>query len=96
MERVRTNLAELDAQLGTQKLCQRLAVEGGWYAVLRIPVTGSDEAFAIGLLQRTGVLVQPGHFYDLTAEGYVIISLITPCDMFNEGILRLLRFLEEE
>ena len=64
MARIRANLAELDRQLAGQKLCTRLAVEGGWYAILRVPVTRSDEELAIALLRRTGVLVQPGHFYD--------------------------------
>lgn len=94
MTRVRTNLAELDAQLSLQKLCQRLAVEGGWYAVLHVPATDSDEDFAIRVLQRTGVLVQPGHFYDFAAEGYVIISLITTCEVFTEGVKRMLHCLQ--
>ena len=96
MERVRANLVALDSQLAAQKVCQRLAVEGGWYAVLRVPAIGSDEDFAIRLLQQAGVLVQPGHFYDFAAEGYVIVSLITSCGVFAEGIERLLRLLKEE
>ncbi len=52
MYRIRENLAELDSQLAAQKLCHRLAIEGGWYAVLSVPVTGSDEDLAIGLLNR--------------------------------------------
>jgi len=93
MQRIRTNLAELDAQLVAQKLCRRLEVEGGWYAVLRVPVTGSDEDLAIELLRATDVLVQPGHFYDFAADGYLVISLITPADEFAEGIRRLLALL---
>ena len=96
IQRVGNNLAKLDAQLAAQRVCQRLAVEGGWYAVLRIPATGADEDFAIRLLQQTGVLVQPGHFYDFAADGYVIVSLITPCDVFEPGIERLLQLLKEE
>ena len=68
MQRIRENLAELDAQLSAQKLCRRLDIEGGWYAVLRVPVTGSDEDLAIALLQTTDVLVQPGHFYDFAGR----------------------------
>ena len=64
---IRANLAELDRQLAAQTLCHRLEVEGGWYAILRVPVTGSDEELAIALLRETGVLVQPGHFYDFPA-----------------------------
>ena len=43
LKRVQTNLAELDRLLKSQKTCVRLNVEGGWYAVLRVPVTQSDE-----------------------------------------------------
>ncbi|MGO9127111.1 MAG: pyridoxal phosphate-dependent aminotransferase [Terriglobales bacterium] len=91
--RVRTNLAELDRQLAQQKACQRLAVEGGWYAVLRVPATQSDEDLAIDLLQKASVLVHPGHFYDFPRDGYLILSLITPPDQFREGIDRLLKLL---
>jgi alanine-synthesizing transaminase len=93
MQRIRTNLAEFDAQLVMQTLCQRLEVEGGWYASLRVPVTASDEELAIKLLQHTGVLVQPGHFYDFQAGGYVVLSLITETSIFRTGIRRLLQFL---
>src|ERR1035438_3690297 len=70
--RVRSNLAELDAQLDAQNLCRRLAVEGGWYAVLRVPVLGTDEEFAVALLRDSGVLLHPGHFYNFPGEGYQI------------------------
>lgn len=93
MGRVRANLAELDRQLAAQQLCNRLEVEGGWYVILRVPVTGSDEELAIALLRRTGVLVQPGHFYDFARDGYLVLSLITPKDVFRQGIDRLLQFL---
>ena len=36
-ERVAANLAELDRQLEAVDAVRRLEVEGGWYAVLRIP-----------------------------------------------------------
>ena len=92
MTRIRHNLAELDAQLSRQSLCRRLEVEGGWYAVLRVPVIGTDEDFAIALLAQSGVLVHPGHFYDFASEGYFVISLITPQADFAEGVQRLLDF----
>jgi aspartate/methionine/tyrosine aminotransferase len=95
MARLQTNLAEFDRQLAGQRLCNRLEVEGGWYAILRVPVTGSDEELSIALLQRTGVLVQPGHFYDFARDGYLVVSLITPEGVFRAGIAQLLRFLVE-
>jgi alanine-synthesizing transaminase len=88
--RVRKNLAELDRQLAAQKSCARLAVEGGWYAVLRVPATRSDEALAIELLTQKGVYVHPGHFYDFPSDGFLIVSLITLEGEFAEGMKLLL------
>jgi alanine-synthesizing transaminase len=90
LERVLTNLAELDLQLAAQETCQRLSVEGGWYAVLRVPVTQTDEELAVDLLRRKSVLVHPGHFYDFPNDGYLVLSLITATAEFAEGIERLL------
>jgi alanine-synthesizing transaminase len=93
LDRVRGNLAELDRQLAQQKTCERLAVEGGWYAVLRVPVTKSDEDLAIELLQQKSTLLHPGHFYDFPSEGYLVLSLITPASEISEGISRILELL---
>ncbi len=93
LDRVRANLAELDRQLAQQKACQRLVVEGGWYAMLRVPVTQSDEDLAIDLLGQAGVLVHPGHFYDFPRDGYLVLSLITDPQQFCEGINRVLKLI---
>jgi alanine-synthesizing transaminase len=69
LDRVRANLSELDRRLARQKTCGRLEVEGGWYAVLRVPVTQSDEDLAIEILRHLSVLVHPGHFYDFPSDG---------------------------
>lgn len=87
-ERIRKNLAELDRQLAAQKTCSRLEVEGGWYAILRVPATRSDEDAALELLEQKGVYVHPGHFYDFQNDGYLVVSLITPEKDFAEGIKR--------
>jgi aspartate/methionine/tyrosine aminotransferase len=92
MQRIRANLAELDRQLAAQQACTRLIIEGGWYAVLRVPVTRSDEDLVIELLEKKSVLVHPGHFYDFTADGYLIVSLIAREEEFSVGIKRLLGF----
>jgi len=93
LDRLRTNLGELDRQLAKQKTCVRLDVEGGWHAVLRVPVTQSDEDLAISIMKNLSVLVHPGHFYDFPSDGYLIVSLITEAQEFSEGIKRLLDFL---
>ena len=93
LDRVRTNLRELDLQLSHQKTCERLDVEGGWYVVLRVPANQSDEELVIDLLRKVAVLVHPGHFYDFPADGYLVISLITPTADFREGTSRVLQLL---
>jgi alanine-synthesizing transaminase len=94
--RVKANLTELDRQIAGQNICQRLCVEGGWYAILRVPVTCTDEDLAIELVQDQSVLVHPGHFYDFPADGYLIISLIAKEDEFREGISRVIQHLERK
>jgi alanine-synthesizing transaminase len=90
LDRVRANLAEFDRQLAAHKTCQRLQVEGGWYAILRVPVTQTDEELAVDLLRQKKVLVHPGHFYDFPGDGYLVLSLITPAEEFAEGIRRIM------
>jgi alanine-synthesizing transaminase len=90
MARVRANLMELDLQLSEKRHISRLVVEGGWYAVLRIPATRPDEELAIELLEKQGVYLHPGHFYDFPGEGRLIVSLITPQQDFHEGMGRIL------
>jgi alanine-synthesizing transaminase len=89
MSRVRGSLGELDRQLAAQKACSRLEIEGGWYAVLRVPATRTDEEVALDLIEKKGVYVHPGHFYDFPTDGYLIVSLISPEQEFAEGIKRL-------
>jgi alanine-synthesizing transaminase len=90
LDRVLRNLAELDRQLAAQKSCQRLSVEGGWYAVLRVPVVQTDEELVVNLLRRKFVLVHPGHFYDFPSDRYLVLSLIAAEAEFAEGIKRVL------
>lgn len=86
MVRVRANLAELDKQLAGQKSCNRLEVEGGWNAVIRVPATRTDEDLALDLLAAKGVYVHPGHFYDFATDGHLIVSLIVEEIYFRHGL----------
>ncbi len=67
-----------------------LEPEGGWSAVLRVPRTTSEEQLVLRLLDEAGVLVHPGYFFDFHDEGFVVISLLPPPDVFGEAIDRLL------
>lgn len=84
--RVRRNLGRLrELAVGA---CELLDAEGGWYAILRVPRTRSEEEWALELLESDGVLVQPGYFYDFETEAYLVLSLLPPPAVFDEGAAR--------
>jgi aspartate/methionine/tyrosine aminotransferase len=89
-ERVRQNLAELDRQFADAPAVSRLQVEGGWYAVLRVPALMSGDALAIRLMEQERVVVHPGHFYGFDGDGWIVLSLLPPLTEFAEGVTRLL------
>jgi alanine-synthesizing transaminase len=88
LERTRANLAVLRAAV-TSSAVSVLDVEGGWYATLRLPTTRSEEAWALALLERDGVYVHPGHFFDFESEAYLVVSLLTPPAIFADGVARI-------
>jgi aspartate/methionine/tyrosine aminotransferase len=84
-ERVAANLAELDRQLALLPEVSRLEVEGGWYAVLRIPALRPDEQTVLALLER-GVWVHPGYFFGMEESGWLVVSLLGLEDEFSRGV----------
>jgi len=96
--RIAENLAALDQALAGQpahcRWVSRLKVEGGWYAVLRIPATQPDEQTARALLER-GVWIQPGYFFGMRESGWLVASLLTPIKDFRRGITLLLEYFRE-
>lgn len=89
VERLRANLDFLRGTVRAQDAFRLLDVEGGWYAILRAPRVRSEEEWVLKLLDR-GVFVQPGYFYDFETEAYLVVSLLTPEEVFREGIRRML------
>lgn len=90
-ERVLENLAELDRQLGDLDLVRRLEVEGGWYAVLRIPAVQPDEATVLELLER-GVWVHPGYFFGMEESGWLVVSLLADVEEFRTGLKQIVNY----
>jgi alanine-synthesizing transaminase len=84
--RVRANRAFLASQIGPTSPWNLLSTEGGWYAVLEAPRIHSEEGWVLNLLTEDGVLVQPGFFFDFEREAFLVISLLTPEDVFRAGI----------
>ena len=67
-----------------------LASEGGWYAVLQVPATLSEEEITLRLLERHDVLVHPGYFFDFPREAFLVLSLLPPPEDFAQGVRHVL------
>jgi len=94
-QRISANLSVLDNMLRESKSLARLDREGGWYAILRVPVTATDDDHSVALLERCSVLVHPGHFFNFSREGFLVLSLIALEEKFQEGLHRLRVFFAE-
>lgn len=91
LERARANLHAIGDIISAKNSTRLLPVEGGWSAILRIPSIQTDEAFALGLLEEEGVIVQPGFFYDFPSEGYLVLSLLTLPSILADGVRAIAR-----
>jgi len=91
-DRTRTNLATLRQVMTSFPACEALKAEGGWSAVVRVPATRSEEQLILDLLDREGILVHPGYFFDFPREAFIVMSLLPPPDVFADAVARLLRF----
>ena len=93
-QRVAANLAELDRQLVTLAGVHRLEVEGGWYAVLRIPALEPDERTVLALLER-GVWVHPGDtFSEWQSLAGWWLACWRPEPEFSTGVTTLVDYLQ--
>ncbi|MBI1821124.1 MAG: pyridoxal phosphate-dependent aminotransferase [Nitrospirae bacterium] len=96
MHRILSNRRFLIRQLKKIPGCVCFNAEGGWYAVLKLPQIRTDDEWAVRMLQKEGVLVHPGHFYDFTREACLILSLLPPEPLFNAGINRFVDRIEKD
>ena len=64
--------------------------------MLKLPATRSDEDWAVTFLSEDGVLAHPGHFYDFRSDGFLVLSLLPPAEVFARGIQRILERVRKE
>jgi hypothetical protein len=88
--RVKRNLEALRGALPAGAPLTALPAAGGWSAVLRLPATLPEEERACRLLERDGVLVHPGFFFDFPREAYLVVSLLPRPEAFDRGVALLL------
>lgn len=85
LDRVRGNYRVLAALAAGYPAVTLLHADAGWSAVLRVPATIGEEALAIELLERHGVLVHPGFFFDFPNEAFLVLSLLPEPETFARG-----------
>ena len=85
-DRVVANIATLDTILSCQTLVTRLAIEAGWYAVLRVPELQSQEQTALELLLERRVVVHAGGFFGFSGQGWLVVSLLGPENEVERGV----------
>jgi hypothetical protein len=90
LARVRANRTFLASLIGQRSPWALLETEGGWYAILEAPRIQSEEDWVLSLLASDGVLVQPGFFFDFEREAFLVLSLLTPEEVFRAGVRRIL------
>jgi len=88
-KRIEANLRWLRERMKSAPACTLYEPEAGWCIVLRLPATHSDEEWALALLGQ-GVRVQPGYLYDFAHEAVLVLSLLPPGRLFQEGVSRIL------
>ncbi|MEP7050194.1 MAG: pyridoxal phosphate-dependent aminotransferase [Pseudomonadota bacterium] len=86
--RIRSNWAVLTAAF-TGSAAHPLFLEGGWYAIVRLPALCTETEWVLTLLEADGVLTQPGFFYDFVGGPQLVLSLITEAEPFALGVRRI-------
>jgi alanine-synthesizing transaminase len=85
-ERVRGNYALLRQLCAASSTVDVLHADAGWSAVLRVAATSSEEQMTLDLLERDGVVVYPGFFFDFAREAFLIVSLLPEPRPFAAGV----------
>lgn len=93
LRRVKSNYSMLRQETRNAP-CSVLPVEGGWYAILRVPKTRSDEEWAIRLLEDAGIYVYAGYLFDFDEYNCLIVSLLAGEPTFASSVRAMVATIE--
>ena len=88
--RVAANHGSLVRLVAEHPAAALLRTEGGWYAVIQVPATETEEMLTLRLLEQDHVLVHPGYFFDFPREAFLVTSLLPETERFEAAVKRLL------
>lgn len=92
--RVAENRRRLTQMVDASSPCGLVPSEAGWYGVLRVPRIVPEEELTVRLVEEFDTVVQPGFFFDFPKDGYLVVSLLAPPDVFAEGAARAIGLVE--
>ncbi len=70
--------------------------QGGWSTLVRVPaVLDHDDEFALQLLEIDGILVQPGHYFDMPGQGWLVVSRLGPPAELRQGMRKLVQRVQQ-
>ncbi len=87
--RVSTNYRRLREAFSDGSPLTVLGCEGGWSAVVQMPLTKTDEEWALELLHAQSVLTHPGHLFEFDTNSCLVLSLLPSSETFLEGTRKL-------
>jgi aspartate/methionine/tyrosine aminotransferase len=87
--RLRKNALRLTELSNSHPAIEVALPEGGWHALITLPLARSAHDWSLHLLDVHQTLVHPGELFDFEEEGIVVVSLLQKQDIFEEGIERI-------
>ncbi len=84
--RIAANMEFLRAELAGKPGLTVPPVEGGWYGLVAMEGIADEDGFALSLLEERGVVIHPGYYYDLGDDAFAVLSLLTPEDLWKDGV----------
>lgn len=91
--RTAENVGALDAAIAAHGggAVRRLPADGGWYAILEVPRTRDEDAWALLFVREEGVIAHPGYFFDMDRDGFLVLSLLPDPAAFRGAAERIMR-----
>jgi len=71
-----------------------LPAAGGWTACIELDPGIDEEELAVALVERHGVLIHPGYFFDFDRGSHAIVSLLVDGDVLDRGLAALVALTE--
>ncbi len=88
--RTSSNLAYLEKTVRDSPV-DCLRTEGGWAAIIRLPGIMGCEEWSVHLLDKYHILTHPGSFYGLEGGSFLVLSLLSEKESFQEGVFRIMK-----